>query len=495
MLDPKEIEFEFRCRSDFVYFCENVLNMEMTSYHVELASLPVQHRQLCVIVPRGHGKTMLYSIAYPLWRLWREKNFELCLTSSSLEQSMKIFAKSQELLESNPFFSRILPQDRFSSWNKSQLVTRNGNWFYVKPFNSTARGIHPHCIIYDDLLREMDTPLEQIEETFWGVFYPCGQINNCQHLIVGTPQTPDDLYAKLEKLSEKDKDWQVVRKRAVIKDEKGNWVRALWESRLPLDVLRKIRESMGEYRFEREYQCNPIATGDTLYPQEMILDCLDNSLEYSFKSEGSITIGCDFAISTAASGDYNVFTVVDNCAGQEYIKETDNGKVKVKDPVFIRRIIRFRGNTGHVESIKNLCASFPSSRVIADNSHVGARFVQELRENYITVDGQDFQPAHRNMMLMNLRRLIEQKRLVIPYKGEYLPLTKRLMKELASFRSKKLPSGGETWVSSVDHDDMVFSLALAVRDIGSPRRLLDTMFVGIKTPEIDESLDTNLNSS
>jgi len=469
---------ELQARTSFIYFCENILNLEMTSYHKEIAMAPLQNRYLCIVIPTGHSKTTLFSFAYPLWRLWKENEIEICLVSSSIDQSMKIFSKVQAELETNPFFARLLPTNRHESWNKSQVVLRNKSQYYIKPLNATARGIHPHYIIYDDIQRDPEgitagTPLKQVKETFWSVFFPRGQIHNCQHIVVGTPLAVDDLYADLEKK----KDWCVIRKPAVIEKD-GEWVRALWPERFSLDALQQIRSGMTSYRFEREYMCRPRASGDTLYPKDMILNCLDENLEFGYDCKGVPFIGSDFAMSTKSSGDYNVFTVVDHVTEKPYIKKTDQGEIEIENPVFVRRIIRFRGNVGQVESITQLCDHFPNAKVIADNSGVGAKFVQELRENQITVDAQDFRPANRNMLLMNLRRLIEKNRLVIPSGPESSPFTNRLIAELGSFRSVRTKAGSETFQSDMDHDDMVISLALAVKDIVSPRKMLPDLFYG-----------------
>lgn len=469
--DDYSIEFLMKCRSDFSYFCEHVLDLDMTDYHKEIAQLPMQHRYLCVIIPTGHSKTTLFSNAYPLWRLCTEKDTEICLVSSSLDQSMKMLSNAQYIIETNPFFASLLPQNRFDTWNKSQLITSNHNQFYVKPFNSTARGIHPNILIYDDLLRESDTPMDQIKDTFWSIFFPRGQIHKSQHIVVGTPFSVEDLYTDLEKNEE----WHVVRKAAVIEDEQGNWLRSLWPDKFPLDALKNLREGMTPFRFEREYMCRPRASGDALYPPEMVLNCLDDKLEYTYTSKGITYIGCDFAMSTKESGDFNVFTVVDSTPEPHKFDD-----IEIENPVIIRKIVRFRGNTGHIENIRSLHSYYNSAKVIADSSGVGAKFVQELRENQISVDAQDFRPANRNMLLMGLRRLIEQNRIIIPNKGELIPLTNRLVKELTSFRSVKTRSGNsETWQSSISHDDMVMSLALAVKDVSSPRKMLENVFVGV----------------
>ena len=450
-MEQSNSEFLSNCRNDFLFFVKNVLEFDVIDYHREIGLIPLKHRYSCIMVPTGHSKTTLFSVAYPMWRLWRERGIEICLVSSSLEQSMKMLGISQAMLEANDFFKDILPKNRTDLWNKSQTTTSNGNKFYVKPFNSTARGIHPHYIIYDDLLRDSLLEMNEIRNTFWGIFYPRGQINKCQHVVVGTPMTEEDLYAQLEKRD----DWYTVRKQAVIEDDKGNWLRPLWEDRFSLVALEKIRENMGDYYFEREYMCRPKATGDVLYPTEMLLNCLDDDLEYGYTAVGKTYIGSDFAMSTKSSGDYNVFTVVDNAVDAPHIKQIDKGEITIENPVIIKRIIRFRGNVGHMYNLKTLNDQFPASKNNADSSGVGAKFVQEMRENQMQVTAEDFRPASRNLLLMNLRRVIEQGRLVIPNKGMNIPLTQRLILELSSFRKVKTKAGMETWHSSIDHDDMV----------------------------------------
>lgn len=454
---------------DFTYFCEKILHLEMTEYHKGIADLPLKHRYLCIVIPTGHSKTTLFTMGYALWRLWREKNIEICLVSSSVDQSMRMFALVQEELQTNPFFKDLLPTDRFDTWNKSQLRTRNGNQYYIKPFNSTARGIHPQYIIYDDLLRESDTPMDQIKEIFWSVFYPRGQIHKCQHLVVGTPQGLDDLYAELAKKEE----WHVVRKAAIDVD----WTKPLWPERFPIDVLRKIRDSMAPYRFEREYMCRPSPTGTPLVSKEQLLNCLDENLEFGFEIKGVGYLGCDFAMSTQASGDFNVFTVVDSVVGETYEKKTDKGIVKIENPVFVRKITRFKG-AGQIDSIRQLNEYYKPAKIIADNSGVGAKFVQELRENQISVYGQDFQPANRNMLLLNLGSLIEKGRLVIPAGSESSFMSNNLIREISGFGLKRTKSNSESFHSSTEHDDMCISLALAVKDISNPRKMLSDIFYG-----------------
>jgi hypothetical protein len=473
-------EFVIRCCSDFLFFCEKVLNYELTNFHKEIALLPLQHRYLVIVIPRGHSKTALFSIGYSLWRLFKERNKEICIISSSLDQSIKLLAKIQDILENNSFFASLLPKERNITWNKTQLNTMNRNKLYVKPANSSIRGIHPHYFVIDDLLREGDTPMDEIIKSFWTDVFPCGQINGCQFVVVGTPFSDLDLYSNLASK----KEWVSIRKSAVIEDEQGNWLRPLWEKTsesgfgFTLEELKDIKDSMGDAAFAREYLCKPEQSGDYLYPQELILNSLDYNLEYSYDCKGMAYTGMDFAMSTEKSGDFNVFIVVDHWQGGTYNKQTDKGIVTIENPVFLRQMIRFKGNTGQIESAKILNQHFPMARMIADESGVGAKFIKEMREESLPVSPQKFQPDQRNLLLLNLRRLLDQGRLVIPCKGMSEPLTNILIREMSGFKLKKMPSGRESFHSSLKHDDCVVSLAMSVKDISNPRKVMQDLFFG-----------------
>ncbi|HUW48453.1 MAG TPA: terminase family protein [Patescibacteria group bacterium] len=479
-ISQDDIAFHFKCASDFPFFCEKVLSLEMTGYHQEICSLPGLHKYLCIIMPRGHGKTQIFSIAFPLWKLFTEKDKEICLVSSTIDQSRKIFSKMQYVLETNPFFKSLLPTDRRSpgggSWNSSQITTTNHNLFYNKPFNSSARGMQPNYIIYDDLLRDVED-MTVAKETYWSVFYPAGQAVNCRHIIVGTPIGLDDLYADLQK--KEGKGWHVYKRSAVSEDEKGNWIKPLWPQRFTLERLYEMRESMNPTRFEREMMCRPRPVGDVLFPQEMILNATDDNLEFSSEVKGISYVGADFAMSTKSSGDFNVFVVVDDQPGEVYKKKTDKGIVEINDPVIVRTAMRFRGNMGQTEKIKSLYDQYHCARAIGDNSGVGAKFVKELQDEQVFVDAQDFQPAKRNMLLMGLRGLLEKNRLVIPSGPESSYFTDILIRELSGFRlTKNNMTGHESWKSNLDHDDTVMALAMAVKHASNPKtQMEDLVFV------------------
>ena len=397
---------------------------------------------------------------------------------------MKILSEIQDILELNPYLKRLVPTNREQAWNRTMLTTTNKNKFYVKPFNSSVRGIQPDYLIFDDLLRETDISMEKIKDIFWGPFFTRGITDHARIIVVGTPQTGDDLYAELEERQAQGKGWYVIRRPAVIVNENGSWLKPLWEERFNLEELRLIKDNMGDYRFKREYLCNPLASGSSLFPSELIANCCDNDFTFSYKTQGIVYIGCDFAMSTAATGDYNVFTVVDCIEGKVKRNITIGGvkhEVMVTNPVIIKNITRFRGASGQAPRINQLFMDYRPLRVVCDVSTFGAKIVQEVKEYGIPTEAQDFQRGPRNELLVNLRRLIETEdpinnppRLIIPTSqvDQTFNLTREMIIELQGIEEAKSDAGILTFKSALAHDDTVMSLAMAVKNIGSRKSML-----------------------
>ena len=493
VLDYDSIKLGIECTS-FNYFLENVLEHHIYPELRKIVEYPIKYRYVLIVLPTGHLKTTTFTVGYSCWRLWKERGYEIGIVSSSLRQSQKFLSQIKSVLTHNKFFKHLIPKDaRFDKrkWGASEIRTTNGNACYVMPFNSSARGFHPNLIIYDDLLREGDIAMDKIKEIFWSVFYPRGQAKNCRHLVVGTPIEQEDLYVDIEsKTIDKGGEWVAIRKPAVNVDKDGNWVSSLWEERFPLEKLRQIKENMGSYRFNREYMCSTDYEEEWFFPRESILNACDDTLTFNHVTKGRVIIGADFAMSTSPTGDYNVFTVIDSINGTIKRKIKINGKimdVEVKDPIIIKYIDRYKGATGQVSRLVDLYHAYRAERIVLDSSTFGARFAQELREQGVLVDAQDFRAIHRNQMLLNLRRIIETDdvikkppRLVIPTSQQNFTYSKTsvLIRELSGFRETKTPAKSVTFASVLDHDDTVMSLALAVSRVSKPAKQLKNIFYG-----------------
>ncbi len=476
--------------NDFLLFSKSLLTYhgimtyDFSDVHEEVISHILANRYALIILPRGHLKTTILN-CYALWRLFRHRNYEVCMVSSTLDQSMNNLAFIQKMIETTPWLKKLAPSDSSTSWNKSRLTTANDCICYVRPFSSSARGIHPNEILYDDILREADVSMEDIKDIFWNVFFPMGQTKGCKHVVVGTPMTADDLFVEIEEKAKKNSGnifgWAALKRRAIILDINGKSI-PLWDARFTLEELEIIKEDMGQYRFNREFLCDPRAAGSGFFPTELVINTTYDDMAFTYNTEGVIYIGADFAMSESASGDYNVFTVIE-CKKGDLIKKRvfDDVEVDVavKDPVIIRRIERYKGATGQVRILKELYDAYNAKKIILDVSQFGKRFAQELREVGVDVDAQDFRPANRAQLLANLRKLFETEdpihnpaRIMIPTSQIDFTFdkTKVLLKEMSGFEETRTRLGQSVTIASkLAHDDTVMSLALAVKDVGYQR--------------------------
>lgn len=473
--------------NDFWLFANDLLSFhkikvyEFDAFHHDVINTILSNRYTLIILPRGHLKTTLLN-TYALWRMLRETKYELGLVSSTLDQTIKNLTFIQDMIETTPWMKHLVPEDRSYTWSKSKLTTTNGNTCTVLPFKPSARGAHPNELLYDDIMREKDIDMDEIKDTFWHIFFPMGQTKNCKHTVVGTPISAEDLFVEIQDKVAKGSPWRVLRRQAIEANDEGKEV-PLWSSRFSLEELSEIKDDMGTYRFNREFLCDPLAAGAGFFPPEMILNATEDDLTFNYQTQGVVAIGADFAMSESASGDYNCFTVIDSINGTVKRDMEFNGEkvtVEVENPVVIKYIDRWKGPTGQARRLKELSDTYKATKVIVDISTFGQKFAQELRELGVSVDGQDFRPANRSQLLVNLRRLFESDdiqrpvpRMIIPSSQENFTYdkTKHLIKELSGFRETKTKAGSMTLASNLAHDDTVMSLALAVKDVAFLRSI------------------------
>jgi len=473
-----EGDFKTRCDEDVVFFIENVLGYKLSRVHKEMLQTVLLNRYVAIEVPVGHAKTTTISKGYVLWRLWREqRGFEICLASSSLEQSMKVLYEIVSTIESNDFLKELIPKNRNESWNKKQIETSKGTKFYVKPFNDSARGVHPDILIYDDILRVGDSDMSQqeVKDIFYSIFIPRGQTKRSQHILVGTPVAENDLFDDIEKKAQAGRQWKHIHYSAITKikpfgeiNNPDDWLEALWPERFPISELKSIRENISALRFAREYLCNPRADGTSMFNQKKLAEGLDEEKEFEYaKKQGFTIMGLDIAYSTQATADFTVATIVTLLQEPFQVTKYQEGRKffkTISDGVYVERVVRQHGiNT---QTIKDLYDLYEVSKIILDKSTGGVLVAGDLRQLGCNVEEQAFDPASRTMLLLSLWKIIEQERLIIPFKkeGNSEQIVNIVLSELKAMQERKTRTGMDSYKSVAAHDDTVMSLCLAVKD-------------------------------
>jgi len=158
-----------------------------------------------------------------------------------------------------------------------------------------------------------------------------------------------------------------------------------------------------------------------------------------------------------------------------------NGR-EIVDPIIIKHMTRNKGGNRiwHNTKLNWYNKTFLPQKMVLDGTTFGAVFVNDLQADGIFAISQGFRPDQRNKLLLNLRRLMEDGRIVIPTKEDEqftFGVTKHLLSELKGFEEKKTPGGLKTFKTNKKHDDSVMSLAMAVSQIVEMRPMLDSFIL------------------
>lgn len=146
--------------------------------------------------PRGHGKSIFWSFALPMWDVIRG-GADFLLVSYSEGQVVELLRMIRNEIESNDFLLPIRPSVK-EIWMADKLGFADGGIIRGLGFGTSARGLHPKRIVGDDMLKDSGGISPDEQERFWfavvaGMAMPQTKIH-----AIGTPIDFDDLLQKLE---------------------------------------------------------------------------------------------------------------------------------------------------------------------------------------------------------------------------------------------------------------------------------------------------------
>ncbi len=214
-------------------------------------------------------------------------------------------------------------------------------------------------------------------------------------------------------------------------------------------MQQKADPEKGELTFAREYMLEVLTDETSLFPYAMITKKFDNNRSLGDEATNRTVIGCDLAISTSASSDYSVFTVLE-LANEGYI---------VKD------IFRVRGMSYDKQVLKlvQLYEKYKPIKLYVE-SNAFQRIFSQLLPGYIqdkTVQYMTGAEKHQlEVGIPSLRQEFEKQKIILPRGSEKsIEIINVLLKELQAF----IFNPGKRKVESLEtHDDTVMSLWLAI---------------------------------
>lgn len=292
-------------KSNFLVFCQYILNMNIGPHHTEWAELLRNEQRILIESARGHGKSWFISKAYPLWLIYRNlQSVDILVVSFSEKQDVELLKMVSEEVMKNPLLAHLRPQTQ-QKWTETYLEFKGGHKIRGVGFGTSVRGLHPSHIIVDDPLKDEGgmNPEDQYKY-FMGALSGTA-VRNTQIIIIGTPLDSGDLLEQLETNS-----IYKFKTYPAIKDGQ-----ALFPTLYTLEELRRREEEIGSLAFAREYLLQRIDPKTQVFkdqfrtineliefPEDLILTrtIIDPAISEKDKA-------CDSAIVTASGDTKNHF--------------------------------------------------------------------------------------------------------------------------------------------------------------------------------------------
>lgn len=290
----------------------------------------MNNKRLAIAAPRGHAKSTIFSLIYPLWCILFEKRKFIVILSDTASQAQELLGSIIEELEMNEriiedfgHIAGYIPpanEDK-KKWTTSDIVTTTSVKVIARGWKSKLRGLkfgstRPDLIIADDWEND-ENILSEDQRAKVKAVYNKSVLNlgdkTTQIIIVGTILHFDSLLNNL--IEHPPENWTVKLYRAIMQDN------SIWPEWWTLERLDEKRKEIGDIPFQQEYMNNPIdPTTQIIKPREYYQNADLARCDYF----GYI----DLAISEKETADYTAIVTI--------AKDRDTNKMYIIDPRRIR---------------------------------------------------------------------------------------------------------------------------------------------------------------
>jgi hypothetical protein len=458
-----EKEFMLKCFFDLELWCTRVLGFTLKPFHKEWLGLLKTQDRIAISAPTGFGKTTIFGIAYPLWLLYFKPQAQVLIISKTIRtQSASVLGDLKRTIEDNEILKSLIPISKNIYWTKERINTSNGGKLFYSSYSVNVRGVAVDYVFGDEVAVYPETGT-YFENVVTRVAAKKGKI-----ACASTPFNTTDLLAQLQA----NPMYFSKSYPAIINYTKGDYStgESIWPEKFPISYLMDLKKEIGIGKFEKNYMVNPRAESeDPIFSIKSIAACFDYDAAFNAKiaPEGQVFMGCDFAVASGPTADFDAFVIVE--------KDT---KVSIKHGE-THKGLPVQEKIRRIEQLNEL---HKPQLIVIDESLIGKAVIEDLRMKGLPVESQNFNSKARNSLLMNLKRLIDNNNLIIPKNKEDMMTTTfvtRLEEELLGFREvKSLTTGAKNCVSTTKHDDTVMALAMACKRVPIHREFVDFIGVG-----------------
>lgn len=307
-------------RKDFFFFAKEILGYpDLGELHKWFCGvLAESHKRLLILMPRGHLKSTIATIAYPLWLLVNNPNLRILIVNATLPNAKSFLREISAHMEQNARFREVYGDwvNKEDKWTETQLIIKPRTAVYKEPTLQAASvganivSQHFDIVILDDLVnRDNTNTMEQIEKvrkSYVDVLdileppkpnSPIGSV-----IVVGTRWHFADLYSTI---MDKYTEYKIIERRALEGDDEDI---VIFPEKFTKDHLLKLKTEKGASEFNAQYM-NRIIDAETA-------DFKESDVKNFFKDEDiknkrlNKYQTIDIAIGEKKKNDYSVIMTV-----------------------------------------------------------------------------------------------------------------------------------------------------------------------------------------
>ena len=343
-----------RARRDYQFFVEtyfpHLATAKCGKFHLDAANYLLKHPDTRALFEwaRGHAKSSHLSLLIPLWlKIQKPRGMSvMVLVSKSEDMATRLLSDLQaELQHNQAFIADYGEQVKSGSWAEGEFHTSDGCLFVAlgrgqSPRGLKDRGKRPDYIVIDDIDDDelIRNPRRVGDVLEWALTALAGTMamGRGRFVMVGNRIGKDSI---LSRYAERP---GVYHTTVNALDKKGL---PSWGENYTPDEIRKMREFIGERRFQKEYMNNPINEGAVFqrkhirYGKMLDLKLYKTLVCYtdpSFKNSATADYKATMLVGKTAEGAFHVIkafadqTSVTNMVAWHYsIMDFVNGKVPV----------------------------------------------------------------------------------------------------------------------------------------------------------------------
>jgi hypothetical protein len=238
----------------------------LEKFHTEIGSTIIrtetEGKRALFLLPRGHLKSTMITVSYPIQRILRDPNVRILITNALLDNSKGFLREIKGHFERNEKLKALFGDysNKDEKWSEMQVIVKKRTSFHKEPtiqVTSVDKSVvsqHYDLIIADDLqnrenssTKEQRDKVEKYYKDLLDLLEPGGEL-----LIIGTRWHDDDIYGRLIRKGE----INVMVRKAI---ENG---KAIFPSKFPLEYLEKLKKEKGSFEFSSQYMNDPVPDED-----------------------------------------------------------------------------------------------------------------------------------------------------------------------------------------------------------------------------------------